>query len=38
MDNKQIPEAIAGDNVGLNLKNVSVKQFKRGDVFGSCTN
>ena len=36
MDNKRIPETIAGDNVGLSLKNVSFKQVKRGDIFGSC--
>ncbi len=34
----QIPEAIAGDNIGFNLKGVDKKNIKRGDVVGSADN
>lgn len=30
----QIPEALAGDNVGFNLRGIDKKQIKRGDVVG----
>merc|ERR1712139_558480 len=30
MHHESIPEAIPGDNVGFNVKNVSVKEIKRG--------
>lgn len=32
------PQAIPGDNIGFNVKNVSVKDLKRGYVCGSATN
>merc|ERR1712167_26914 len=32
MHHESIPEAIPGDNVGFNVKNVSVKEIKRGYV------
>ena len=38
MNNKPIVEAVSGDNVGINLKGVSVKAFKRGDVIGNNVN
>jgi elongation factor 1-alpha len=34
MHHQEMPEAIAGDNVGFNLKNVEKKDIKRGDVIG----
>merc|ERR1711988_1857712 len=30
MHHEQLPQAIPGDNVGFNCKNVSVKEIKRG--------
>lgn len=33
-----MPEAIPGDNVGFNIRNVAVKDLKRGYVCGSATN
>jgi len=30
----QIPEALAGDNVGFNVRGIDKKQMKRGDVVG----
>ena len=38
MNNQPIIEAVSGDNVGINLKSVSVKDFKRGDVIGNNVN
>lgn len=35
---ESVPEAIPGDNVGFNIKNVAVKDLKRGYVCGSTTN
>jgi elongation factor 1-alpha len=35
MHHESMPEAIPGDNVGFNVKNVSVKDIKRGNV---CSN
>jgi len=32
MHHEKLPEAIPGDNVGFNVKNVSVKEIKRGNV------
>jgi len=32
MHHESMPEAIPGDNVGFNVKNVSVKDIKRGNV------
>jgi elongation factor 1-alpha len=34
MHHVQLPEAIPGDNVGFNVKNVSVKDIRRGNVCG----
>ncbi|MCS7116304.1 MAG: translation elongation factor EF-1 subunit alpha [Nitrososphaerota archaeon] len=33
-----IPEAIAGDNIGFNLRGVAKKDIKRGDVVGPVNN
>ena len=32
MHHEQMAEAIPGDNVGFNIKNISVKEIKRGNV------
>merc|ERR1712066_296193 len=32
---ESLPEAVPGDNVGFNVKNVSVKDIKRGNVAGN---
>jgi elongation factor 1-alpha len=32
MHHEKMVEAIPGDNVGFNVKNVSVKEIKRGNV------
>merc|ERR1712216_574142 len=34
MHHESMPEAAPGDNVGFNIKNVSVKEIKRGNVAG----
>jgi elongation factor 1-alpha len=34
MHHVQLPEAVPGDNVGFNVKNVSVKDIRRGNVAG----
>jgi elongation factor 1-alpha len=34
MHHESLPEAVPGDNVGFNVKNVSVKELKRGFVCG----
>ncbi|KAK3088401.1 hypothetical protein FSP39_018728 [Pinctada imbricata] len=34
MHHESLPEALPGDNVGFNVKNVSVKDVKRGNVAG----
>jgi elongation factor 1-alpha len=34
MHHTSIPEAVPGDNVGFNVKNISVKQIRRGNVAG----
>merc|ERR1712166_1588037 len=31
-----MPQAVPGDNVGFNIKNVSVKEIRRGNVCGDC--
>ena len=36
MHKKQIAQALPGDNVGFNLKNIEKKDIKRGDVLGSA--
>ncbi len=38
MHHEIIPEAIPGDNVGFNVKGISRKEIKRGDVAGHPTN
>ncbi|KAN0043293.1 hypothetical protein ACTA71_011058 [Dictyostelium dimigraforme] len=38
MHHEQLPEARPGDNVGFNVKNVSVKEIKRGMVAGDSKN
>ncbi|XP_042338489.1 elongation factor 1-alpha-like, partial [Plectropomus leopardus] len=34
MHHESLPEASPGDNVGFNVKNVSVKEIRRGNVAG----
>jgi elongation factor 1-alpha len=38
MHHESIPEAIPGDNVGFNVKGLSVKEIKRGYVCGDLKN
>jgi len=38
MHHESLPEAIPGDNVGFNVKNVSVKDIRRGMVCGDSKN
>lgn len=38
MHHESLPEALPGDNVGFNVKNVSVKDIKRGMVAGDSKN
>jgi elongation factor 1-alpha len=38
MHHQSLPEALPGDNVGFNVKNVSVKDIKRGNVCGDSKN
>jgi elongation factor 1-alpha len=38
MHHEVLPEAIPGDNVGFNVKNVSVKDIRRGNVAGDAKN
>jgi len=38
MHHESIPEAHPGDNVGFNVKNVSVKDIRRGNVCGNAKN
>jgi len=38
MHHESMPEALPGDNVGFNVKNVSVKDIKRGNVAGDSKN
>ena len=38
MHHESLPEAAPGDNVGFNVKNLSVKDIKRGFVCGSAKN
>jgi len=38
MHHVQLPEAVPGDNVGFNVKNVSVKDIRRGNVAGDSKN
>jgi elongation factor 1-alpha len=38
MHHEQLQEAVPGDNVGFNIKNVSVKDIRRGNVCGDSKN
>jgi elongation factor 1-alpha len=38
MHHESLPEATPGDNVGFNVKNVSVKDIRRGNVCGDSKN
>jgi len=38
MHHEALPEAVPGDNVGFNIKNVSVKDIKRGNVASDSKN
>jgi len=38
MHHEQMPQAAPGDNVGFNVKNVSVKDIRRGNVAGDSKN
>jgi elongation factor 1-alpha len=38
MHHESLPEALPGDNVGFNVKNVSVKELRRGFVTGDSKN
>jgi elongation factor 1-alpha len=38
MHHESMPEAVPGDNVGFNVKNVSVKEIRRGMVAGNSKN
>jgi elongation factor 1-alpha len=38
MNNQQLEEAIPGDNVGFNVKNITIKDVRRGTVVGEAKN
>eukprot|EP00745_Piridium_sociabile_P027785 TRINITY_DN44721_c0_g1_i1.p2 TRINITY_DN44721_c0_g1~~TRINITY_DN44721_c0_g1_i1.p2 ORF type:complete len:459 (-),score=147.32 TRINITY_DN44721_c0_g1_i1:360-1736(-) len=38
MHHETLPEALPGDNVGFNVKNISVKDVRRGNVAGDSKN
>jgi elongation factor 1-alpha len=38
MHHESMPEATPGDNVGFNVKGLSVKDIKRGNVASDATN
>ena len=38
MHHESLPEALPGDNVGFNVKNVSVKEIRRGNVASDSKN
>uniref|UniRef100_A0A4W6DNT7 Elongation factor 1-alpha n=1 Tax=Lates calcarifer TaxID=8187 RepID=A0A4W6DNT7_LATCA len=38
MHHESLPEAVPGDNVGFNVKNVSIKEIRRGYVAGDSKN
>lgn len=38
MHHESLPEALPGDNVGFNVKNISVKEIRRGNVAGDSKN
>ena len=37
MHHDELTEAIPGDNVGLNIRGISVKDIRRGNVIGDST-
>ena len=38
MHHESLTEALPGDNVGFNIKNVSIKEIRRGNVAGDSKN
>jgi len=38
MHHEQLPEAVPGDNVGFNVKGLSIKDIKRGNVASDSKN
>lgn len=38
MHHESLPEALPGDNVGFNVKNVAIKEIRRGFVTGDSKN
>merc|ERR1711974_502899 len=38
MHHESMPEAVPGDNIGFNIKGISVKEIKRGNVCGDAKN
>ena len=38
MHHESLPEALPGDNVGFNVKNVSIKEIRRGNVASDSKN
>jgi len=38
MHHESLAEAVPGDNVGFNIKNVSVKDIRRGNVASDAKN
>jgi len=38
MHHEALPEAVPGDNVGFNVKNIAVKDLKRGYVCSDSKN
>ncbi|XP_061786922.1 elongation factor 1-alpha-like [Nerophis lumbriciformis] len=38
MHHESLPQAMPGDNVGFNVKNVSIKEIRRGNVAGDSKN
>ena len=38
MHHESLSEALPGDNVGFNVKNVSIKDIRRGNVAGDSKN
>ena len=38
MHHESLTEALPGDNVGFNVKNVSIKDIRRGNVAGDSKN
>lgn len=38
MHHEQLKEALPGDNIGFNVKNIGIKDIKRGSVCGDYNN